>query len=246
MWDIYVRRPLKTVYFISPAAASVCASLFSHSRRNPFAVVARDPTGGVRAQARKADLRRIPEQAVLSEVRRMVEQMQALNRQLEETEATIEEYFKPIDKSAEIIMNMQLQKDEMQAKEMLKVMQEQVMIQREMAQKKLEVNSANVSHPAPEKESMPSNQEHLKRKHQGRNSTERGAIPAPEGGNNAGADLKGFRKTGSDPRRRSGAERRSVAKDAAFLSRSHALPRRGEFSLCMHERSRIWGRKRRD
>ncbi|CAL9131595.1 unnamed protein product [Musa textilis] len=114
------------------------------------------------AQARKADLRRIPEQAVLSEVRRMVEQMQALNRQLEETEATIEEYFKPIDKSAEIIMNMQLQKDEMQAKEMLKVMQEQVMIQREMAQKKLEVNSANVSHPAPEKESMPSNQEHLK------------------------------------------------------------------------------------
>ncbi|KAJ8492079.1 hypothetical protein OPV22_013800 [Ensete ventricosum] len=114
------------------------------------------------AQARKGDLRRIPEQAILSEVRRMVEQMQALNRQLEETEATIEEYFKPIDKSAEIIMNMQLQKDEKQAKEMLKVMQEEAMIQREMAQKKLEVNSTNVSHPAPEKESIPSNQEHLK------------------------------------------------------------------------------------
>ncbi|XP_064978891.1 uncharacterized protein LOC103995884 isoform X1 [Musa acuminata AAA Group] len=114
------------------------------------------------AQARKADLRTIPEQVILSEVRRMVEQMQALNRQLVETEATIEEYFKPIDKSAEIIMNMQLQKDEMQAKEMLKVMQEQAMIQREMAQKKLEVNSTNVSQPAPEKESMPSNQEHLK------------------------------------------------------------------------------------
>ncbi|THU70924.1 hypothetical protein C4D60_Mb08t30120 [Musa balbisiana] len=114
------------------------------------------------AQARKADLRTIPEQVILSEVRRMVEQMQALNRQLVETEATIEEYFKPIDKSVEIIMNMQLQKDEKQAKEMLKVMQEQAMIQREMAQKKLEVNSANVSQPAPEKESMPSNQEHLK------------------------------------------------------------------------------------
>ncbi|CAL9110020.1 uncharacterized protein LOC135588564 isoform X2 [Musa acuminata AAA Group] len=114
------------------------------------------------AQARKADLRTIPEQVILSEVRRMVEQMQALNRQLVETEAAIEEYFKPIDKSAEIIMNMQLQKDEKQAKEMLKVMQEQAMIQREMAQKKLEVNSTNVSQPAPEKESMPSNQEHLK------------------------------------------------------------------------------------
>ncbi|RZS00419.1 hypothetical protein BHM03_00030116 [Ensete ventricosum] len=181
----------------------------------------------LQAQSRKGNLRRIPEQAILSEVRRMVEQMQALNRQLEETvkeeeeageafasvsrsnphtivssngvadsrkgwwamrrerlrvslakmracfelssfsrrandEATIEEYFKPIDKSAEIIMNMQLQKDEKQAKEMLKVMQEEAMIQREMAQKKLEVNSTNVSHPAPEKESIPSNQEHLK------------------------------------------------------------------------------------
>lgn len=39
----------------------------------------------IQAQARKADLRTIPEQVILSEVRRMVEQMQALNRQLVET-----------------------------------------------------------------------------------------------------------------------------------------------------------------
>ena len=39
----------------------------------------------MQAQERKAALRKIPEQTVLSEVRRMVEDMQALNRKLEET-----------------------------------------------------------------------------------------------------------------------------------------------------------------
>ncbi|KAF2299144.1 hypothetical protein GH714_030781 [Hevea brasiliensis] len=37
------------------------------------------------AQERKAALRKIPEQAILSDVRRMVEEMQTLNRKLEET-----------------------------------------------------------------------------------------------------------------------------------------------------------------
>lgn len=35
------------------------------------------------------ELRKIPEQAILSEVRRMVEEMQALNRKLEETVSLI-------------------------------------------------------------------------------------------------------------------------------------------------------------
>ena len=39
----------------------------------------------LQAQERKAALRRIPEQAVLAEVRRMVEEMQTLNRKLDET-----------------------------------------------------------------------------------------------------------------------------------------------------------------
>ncbi|XP_010912486.1 uncharacterized protein [Elaeis guineensis] len=114
-----------------------------------------------KAQARKEELRRIPEQAILSEVRRMVEQMQALNRQLEETEAAIEEYFKPIDKNAEMIMNMQLEKEEKQMKEMLKAMHEQAMLQREMAAKKI-VGSADVSHPTQQMASTPSNQEQAK------------------------------------------------------------------------------------
>lgn len=108
------------------------------------------------SQARKMELRKIPEQAILSEVRRMVEEMQALNRKLEETEAAIEDYFKPIDKNAEIIMNMQIEKEEKQMQEMLKTMQEQAMIQKEMAEKK---NTISKSNQAPEIASTPSNLE---------------------------------------------------------------------------------------
>lgn len=39
----------------------------------------------LQAEERKAAIRRIPEQAILGEVRRMVEEMQTLNKKLEET-----------------------------------------------------------------------------------------------------------------------------------------------------------------
>ncbi|KAM0939960.1 hypothetical protein DsansV1_C19g0158891 [Dioscorea sansibarensis] len=108
------------------------------------------------AQARKMELRKIPEQAILSEVRRMVEEMQALNHKLEETEAAIEDYFKPIDKNAEIIMNMQLEKEERQMQEMLKAMQEQAIMQKEISEKK---NTITKSNQTPEMASTPSNLE---------------------------------------------------------------------------------------
>ncbi|KAJ0976896.1 hypothetical protein J5N97_012370 [Dioscorea zingiberensis] len=95
------------------------------------------------AQARKVEMRKVPEQVILSEVRRMVEEMQALNRKLEETEAAIEDYFKPLDKNAEMIMNMQLEKEERQMKDMLKTMQEQAMLQKEMAEQPISNNTTN-------------------------------------------------------------------------------------------------------
>ncbi|KAL8538619.1 hypothetical protein ACS0TY_000582 [Phlomoides rotata] len=64
------------------------------------------------AQARKAALNKVPEQLIISEVRKMVEEMQALNKKLEETEAAIEDYFKPIDNQAEMIMKAQLDGEE--------------------------------------------------------------------------------------------------------------------------------------
>ncbi|OAY64741.1 uncharacterized protein LOC109726868 [Ananas comosus] len=114
------------------------------------------------SQTRKQELRRIPEQAILSEVRRMVEEMQALNRQLDETEAAIEEYFKPIDKHAQVIMNMQLEKEEKQMKEMVKAMQEQMMAQREMVIKQMEAANLTSNHPDRSTPSTHSNQEQVK------------------------------------------------------------------------------------
>lgn len=75
-------------------------------------------------------------------------------------EAAIEEYFKPIDKNAEIIMNMQLEKEEKQMKEMLKAMHEQAMLQRDMAAKK--AVDSDAIRPAQQMASTPSNQEQAK------------------------------------------------------------------------------------
>ncbi|XVF13473.1 hypothetical protein REPUB_Repub08aG0210700 [Reevesia pubescens] len=86
-------------------------------------------------QERKAALRKIPEQMVLAEVRRMVEDMQALNKRLEETEASIDEYFKPIDKEAEMIMKIQLEGEEKTMKEMVPTMQRQALLEKAEAEK---------------------------------------------------------------------------------------------------------------
>ncbi|KAL0441802.1 UNVERIFIED_CONTAM: hypothetical protein Sradi_0119100 [Sesamum radiatum] len=108
------------------------------------------------AQERKAALKKVPEQIILSEVRRMVEDMQSLNKKLEETsvcllghyhvisvqdadqvlcswplEAAIEEYFKPIDKEAEYIMKMQLEGEEKTMREMMKAMQTQALLEKD-------------------------------------------------------------------------------------------------------------------
>lgn len=87
------------------------------------------------AQERKVALRKIPEQAILSEVRRMIEEMHNLNKKLEETEAAIEEYFKPIDKEAEIIVKMQLEGEEKTMREMMAAMQRQALVEKAEAER---------------------------------------------------------------------------------------------------------------
>ncbi|KAL4602329.1 hypothetical protein ACB092_10G045300 [Castanea dentata] len=97
------------------------------------------------AQERKAALRKVPEQAILAEVRRMVEEMQNLNKKLEETEAAIEEYFKPIDKEAEVIMKMQLDGEEKTLKEMMKTMQQQALLEKAEAEKIANANQVGAN-----------------------------------------------------------------------------------------------------
>ncbi|KAJ9147646.1 hypothetical protein P3X46_029782 [Hevea brasiliensis] len=112
------------------------------------------------AQERKAALRKIPEQAILSEVRRMVEEMQTLNWKLEETEAAIEEYFKPVDKEAEIIMKMQLEGEEKTMKEMMKVMQTQALLERAEAEKSANSHNVDTNQHSQEMDSSSSTKQH--------------------------------------------------------------------------------------
>jgi len=86
------------------------------------------------AEEKKAAIKKIPEQVILSEVRRMVEEMQALNKKLEETEAAIDDYFKPIDKEAEIIMKVQLEGEEKTMREMVQTMQKQALLEKAEAE----------------------------------------------------------------------------------------------------------------
>ncbi|KAL3617621.1 hypothetical protein CASFOL_037942 [Castilleja foliolosa] len=95
----------------------------------------------ISAQEKKAALKNIPEQIILSEVRRMVEDMQSMNKKLEDTQEAIEEYFKPIDKEAEIIMKAQLEGEEKSMREMTKAMQRQALL--EKAESKRIANSQN-------------------------------------------------------------------------------------------------------
>ncbi|KAA8526011.1 hypothetical protein F0562_007889 [Nyssa sinensis] len=103
------------------------------------------------AQVRKAALKKIPEQVILSEVRRMVDEMQALNKKLEETEAAIEDYFKPIDKEAQIIMKMQLEGEEKTMREMMNAMQKQALLEKAEADKIANISSVDTNQQKPDK-----------------------------------------------------------------------------------------------
>ncbi|KAL3334913.1 hypothetical protein AABB24_031241 [Solanum stoloniferum] len=87
------------------------------------------------AEERKVAIRKLPEQMILSEVRRMVEEMQALNKKLEETEAAVDDYFKPINMEAETIVKMQLEGEENRTKDMMNILQKQAFLERLQAEK---------------------------------------------------------------------------------------------------------------
>ena len=87
------------------------------------------------AQARKAAINKVPEQIILSEVRRMIQDMQALNKRLEQAEATIEEYFKPLDKEAEAVMKMQLEGEERSSNMMIEALQQHAALKQAKTEK---------------------------------------------------------------------------------------------------------------
>ncbi|XP_062073878.1 uncharacterized protein LOC133778071 [Humulus lupulus] len=97
------------------------------------------------AEAKKAAIRKIPEQVILSEVRRMVEEMQNLNKKLEETEAAIEDYFKPLDKEAETLMKAQLEGEEKTMRQMMTAMQQQALLEKAEAEQNAKVHNVDTN-----------------------------------------------------------------------------------------------------
>ncbi|KAK9052341.1 hypothetical protein SSX86_028970 [Deinandra increscens subsp. villosa] len=94
------------------------------------------------AEQRKAEIRKIPEQLILSEVRQMVQEMQAVNKQLEDTEVAINEYFKPVDKQAEMIVEMKLQEEDKTMKQMMQAMKAQAILDQQEVGKYADSNIA--------------------------------------------------------------------------------------------------------
>ncbi|KAH0742515.1 hypothetical protein KY290_035558 [Solanum tuberosum] len=105
------------------------------------------------AEERKAAVRKIPEQMILSEVRRMVEEMQALNKKLEDTETAITDYFKPLDQQAEEVVKMQLKGDEKRKDEMMEAMQKQALLEMAQAEKQKITRMLNTNKHVQEKTS---------------------------------------------------------------------------------------------
>ncbi|KAH7835915.1 hypothetical protein Vadar_031116 [Vaccinium darrowii] len=103
------------------------------------------------AEERKVALRKMPEQMILLQVRQMVEEMQALNKKLEETETAIDEYFKPLDKEAEIVMKMQLEGEEKAMREMVKTMQSQALLEKAEAESLAAVKNSDANQDVQEK-----------------------------------------------------------------------------------------------
>ncbi|OIW13357.1 hypothetical protein TanjilG_02877 [Lupinus angustifolius] len=79
----------------------------------------------------------------------MVEEMQALNKKLEETEAAVEEYFKPLDNEAEIIMKMQLEGEERTSQMMMNALEEQAVLQTAKAKQNASISQAASSESNP-------------------------------------------------------------------------------------------------
>lgn len=71
-------------------------------------------------------------------------------------EAAIEEFFKPIDKEADMIMKMQLNSEESKMKEMMKAMQQQALLDRAEAEKISDVQNNDTKQLIQEKPSSES------------------------------------------------------------------------------------------
>uniref|UniRef100_A0A7N0VHS2 Uncharacterized protein n=1 Tax=Kalanchoe fedtschenkoi TaxID=63787 RepID=A0A7N0VHS2_KALFE len=107
------------------------------------------------AEAKKAAISKVPEQIILSEVRQMVEHMQSVNKQIDETETAIQEYLNSIDKDAEMIVKMQLDGEEKTMKRMAEAMRNQALLEKLEAERIAESLNAESNKQTQNSESIP-------------------------------------------------------------------------------------------
>lgn len=107
----------------------------------------------IEAEKKKAEIRKIPEKLILSEVRQMVEEMKTLNKQLEDTETAINEYFSPVDKQAEMIVEMQLKEEEKTMKQMMQAMKEQALLDQQETHKNANLKITETKQETPDNDS---------------------------------------------------------------------------------------------
>mgnify|MGYP004705695391 CR=1 FL=1 len=67
-------------------------------------------------------------------------------------EAAIEDYFKPIDKQADIIMKMQLEGEERKMKDMMRAMQQQALLEKAEAEKTAPGQTTDINQQTEEKQ----------------------------------------------------------------------------------------------
>lgn len=72
----------------------------------------------------------------------MVEEMQNLNKKLEETETAINDCFKPFGKEVEMLMKVQLEREE-KTMEMMKTMQREALLEKAELNKVPDVNNVD-------------------------------------------------------------------------------------------------------
>ncbi|CAM8946471.1 unnamed protein product [Rhodiola kirilowii] len=107
------------------------------------------------AEAKKAALNNVPEKIILSEVRQMVEHMQSVNKKIEETETSIQEYLNSIDKDADMIVKMQLDGEEKTMKRMAEAMRNQALLEKVEADSIVDLQNAESNKGTRSSETIP-------------------------------------------------------------------------------------------
>eukprot|EP00252_Welwitschia_mirabilis_P022622 TRINITY_DN6175_c0_g1_i1.p1 TRINITY_DN6175_c0_g1~~TRINITY_DN6175_c0_g1_i1.p1 ORF type:complete len:184 (+),score=44.34 TRINITY_DN6175_c0_g1_i1:249-800(+) len=100
----------------------MCKIFFGVEERNIRALNIELQKRAMKLREQKALLAKGPEEMVLSEVRRLIEEMHRLNQTLDNTDKKFKELLAPLRKEANMLMEAQLESEKMLMKDMIQIM----------------------------------------------------------------------------------------------------------------------------